>query len=236
MRLHPFGRLVRAAAVLAMLLLAGCSGGGSPRGDANSVSSTSTGSDLNATLANATPVPTTDTLYLLRAPSLNATLPENETVIAVKGAYNAQTFVWNRTLNSTGNLSGGHLRLWLLLPHSAVQQGAANDPGCTIHWILIVSWNGTQRTMDGGCGSLGMGTVPPGEYGFNITAPPITNRIPVGPGADLRIQATVGLVQPNGGAAYLMGGTGHFDSHLQLTGLAEPAVDPVPDAPQPPPE
>lgn len=226
------GLAVRIPALVLVVLLAGCSTGGSPQDEATSVTSTSTAQALDE-LANVTPLGLTDTFYLLRTPDLNVTLPDNETTLAVKGAYGAQTFVWNRTLNSSGNLTGGHLRLWLLLPRSAVQQGTANDPGCTVHWLAQVVWNETTRNLEGGCGSIGSGTIPPGDYAVNVTAPPPGNAIEFGPGANLRIQATVGLVQPQGNAVYLMGGNARYDSHVTLAGLEEPAVDPLPALPDP---
>ena len=214
---------MRAVLVVLAVLLAGCSTGGSPAYERDS-SSTSPAAAIPASpLLNNSLNATTDTLYLLAAPDMAEASPENQTVLGVKGAYGAQTFSWNRTMNATGNLTGGFLRLWLLLPRSAVQQGAANDPGCTIHWIVVLVWNGTQQVLDGGCGSLGMGTIPPGEYDFNITAPPVPTGLLYGPGANLILQVEVGLVQPSGSPAYLLGGTSHYDSRLHLDGLAEPA-------------
>jgi hypothetical protein len=181
---------------------------------------------LNATTANATLNATTDTLYFHKAPDLAFTAPLNETILATQWNGPPGQFRWNHTLNGTGNISGAHFDVWLRLPRSAVHTGAANDPYCSIHWIVQVLRNGTLAySYDAGCASVGLtGTVPPGDYRLQSGGPPLSNTMDVKAGDNLVVYAQLGMMIPNGGLHFI-GGNQAKSSAATFLGLAEPTLN-----------
>jgi hypothetical protein len=207
---------------VAAVAIAGCASAPPPAADGTIAPSGSVAPITGPVQAGVPFAPAwTDTLHLRAAPHLNATAGGNDTVVATKGAYFPEVFVWNTTLAASGNLSGAHLVAWLLLPRSAVQQGVGGDPGCTLQWTIVATTNGSAVAADGGCVSLGFGPLAPGLYLLEGTAPPWAANLTVARGTDLAIQVQLGIVLPNGGAAYLISGAAH-DSWLRLDGLRVP--------------
>lgn len=170
---------------------------------------------------------TTDTLHLLNPPELSL-VQANHTILVPKGAaYQAQTFLWNTTLHHSGNVSAADFHLFFRLTGSQAQAGA-QDPGCSVVATLVFTHNGTARGVSGGCGSLGLGVVPPGDRELSFAAPPDAFATPatVHPGDDVQVQLTVYLESPGfATTCYILAGPDH-DSRMVLAGLNEtlPAI------------
>jgi hypothetical protein len=219
--------VVAGVALLATLVLAGCSGGGNEGDGAEPLAQD--GPDEASLLADngtAAAAPATDTLWLSPDARLNASAVSNLTILATLSGAFPQTFGWNATLNGTGNLSAARLVLWLDLQNSALQPGVGGDPGCTAAMTLVLTLNGTATSQPGGCASLGTGSVPPGEHRLEFFT--LLTSFPQGavvaPGDGVVVQVAFGLSMPQG-VGYLLAGPDH-DSGLRLVGLREPVPAP----------
>ncbi|MES2155094.1 MAG: hypothetical protein V4510_08165 [bacterium] len=174
----------------------------------------------NATLGIANV--TTDGFHFLVPPLLGLG-PANHTILTPKGAtYQAQTFTWNATLHGKGLVTGAEIDLFLRITGTQVQAGG-QDPGCTATATYYFTHNATQRGFVGGCGSLGLGTVTPGDRELRFAAPPDAFATPqlVGPGDGVVVQVTLQL--ENAGFAptcYILGGP-DWDSNVRFIGLNE---------------
>lgn len=210
--------------------LAGCSGAEGdldPGADDLAVNSgaVDTAAPTNGTVAE----PITDTLWLTPEARLDTTASSNLTILATLSGAFPQSFGWNATLNGTGNLSAARLVLWIDLQNSALQSGIGGDPGCSAAMTVTFTINGTALVQPGGCASIGMGAVPPGEHRLEFSTL-LTSRpegVLIAPGDGVRVQVDFGLSLPQG-VGHLLGGGDH-DSGLRLAGLAEP----VPASPPP---
>lgn len=175
----------------------------------------------NAT-GNHSAVPATDRLHVVASTHLNTTGLANVTVVATLAGALAQTLSWNTTLAGAGNVSLARLNLWVDLGASALHPGVGGDPACSASVTYIFTVNGTNLAQAGGCGSIGQGTVPPGEYLLDIGSP--LTAFPAGlvltPGDKVLVQVAFGFVFPQGQGFVLSGGD--RSSALHLPGLAEP--------------
>lgn len=164
----------------------------------------------------------TDTFHLHADRGLNKTPLPNRTVVATLGGVFAQTFTWNATLAGGGNLTWGSLDVWVDLPSSAVQLGSNGDPNCSATLTFVFTRNGTNQAQGGGCGSLGSGSIPPGEYLLNLGGPMTSfpDGVQLAAGDGVLVQLTFTLAFPQGQAYVLSGGD--RNSRLWLDGLQEP--------------
>lgn len=218
----------RAVALLVLVALAGCSGGGrdgpNPQVEADAASRDA------ATLGTPEPASggaaVTDTLFLAPPARLNTTNPQNLTILAqISGAF-AQAFGWNTTLNGTGNLTSARMAVWVDLQNSAVQAGIGGDPGCSAALTLVFYVNGTAVSQPGGCASLGTGLIEPGEHLLEFAAPMTSAPaagLPIRPGDEVTAIVSFGFTLPQG-VGYVLGGGDH-PSSLRLAGLVEPVRD-----------
>lgn len=225
----------RAACALAALLLAvplaGCAAPGAAPATGTGAAATASGTGHHPTNGTAAPrppaPPRADQAHLLKAPLLNFTAPHgNETVIATKSPLaGAETYVWNFTVLQAANLTGAHTHAWLRVTQSSPQSGAANDPGCTLALTLVVRRNGTDAGYVGGCGSAGMGVLPPGDHLLEFAAPPGAVAVRVLPRDNVFLELTLAVEAPGLGAtAFLMGGSSERDTWVRLDGLREPVL------------
>ena len=216
-----------AAGLLLAAGLAGCSG---PDGDLQELADDLAlpGSDAEAEANVTLGAAVTDTLWPTPKARLNASAEANLTILATLSGAFPQSFAWNATFNGTGNLSSARLVLWLDLQNSALQSGIGGDAGCTAAMTLVLTLNGTATVQPGGCASLGMGSIPPGEHRLEFSA--LLTAFPdaavVAPGDGVRVQVDFGLSLPQG-VGHLLGGADH-DSGLRLVGLAEPVPPAAP--------
>ncbi len=165
---------------------------------------------------------TTDTLHFLAPPSLGLDVA-NQTILTPKGAtVQAQTFTWNTTLRNRATITGANVDVWLRITASQAQAGG-QDPGCTAVATFYFIQNGTQRGVAGGCGSLGVGVVAPGDREVRFAAPPeaFSQPVEIYPGDGVIVQLTLYLASSSlSPTCYIMGGPG-FDSGVRLYGLNE---------------
>lgn len=175
---------------------------------------------------NAT-VPATSVLHLGLAPSLNRTAPQGNDTIAMPLApvYPQQGLRFNTTLLGNGTVTATSTSLWLRITQSNVQAGSGTDPGCSVALTVVVRHNSTDGYYGGGCGSVGIGVVPPGDHLVQFSSPPSAfgTGAPVSPGDDITFAFTFYLSGPGlGTSAYVLAGSHENDSWVRVSGLAEP--------------
>lgn len=165
---------------------------------------------------------TTDRLHLLEPPLLGLRIA-NHTVLTPKGAtYQAQTFFWNTTFRHDAIVTGADFDVFLRITGSQAQAGS-QDPGCSAVATLVFTLNGTARAVNGGCGSVGVGVVAPGDRELRFAAPPdaFATSIRIYPHDEVQVQLTLYLDNPGfAPTCYIMGGP-DFDSAVRLAGLNE---------------
>lgn len=208
--------------------LAGCVGQESGTGTGTHASTSTTGTRPlgNATApANAT-VPTSATLHLMQAPGLNASAPRGNDTVAMPLAplYPSQGIAFNTTLRGAGNLTAASTSLWVRVTQSNVQAGSGTDPGCSVALTVTVQHNGTPSSYAGGCGSLGIGVITPGDHQVLFaSAPGALPGVVVAPGDGIALTFSVYVSGPGlGASAYVLAGSQERDSYVRLAGLAEP--------------
>jgi len=225
-----------AAAVLLVVLLSGCAGSGTSTTWTLAPTSThlTSGPRTNATTlahgAGNVTGPWTATLHLGLAPRLNASAPgANATVVAMPlaGVYPSQGMAFNTTLRGTANLTASLTAVWLRITQSNVQAGSGTDPGCSVALTVAVVRNGTAvASYAGGCGSLGVGVVPPGDHLVQFgSAPGAFPAVRLGAGDGVVLTLTFYLSGPGlGPSAYVLAGSAERDSWVRLDGLREPTA------------
>lgn len=222
-------RLALCVALVIALVLAGCTSTSETISTSTSLSSVPATGNLTQQV-NLT-VPSTATLHLMLAPGLNTSAPVgDETVAMPLGAlYPAQGIMFNMTMNGTGNLTGATSALWLRIAQSNVQAGSATDPGCTVSLSVMVRHNGTDSYYAGGCGSLGVGVIPPGDHLIQFSSvPDAFPNVILGPGDGVWLTFTIYLSGPGlGSSAYVLAGSQDRDSWVRLAGLEEPVAPPM---------
>lgn len=223
---------MRAAPWLAVAFaVAGCTANddaSSPPAD--TPASLAPGAAANQTIAHLADL-TSDTFHLATPPRLNLTAPlGNTTILAAKSPYfPGETFVWNTTLRDAANLTGARTVLWLRVTQSVLQQGAFGDPGCTVRLTITLRHNATDTVYDGGCGSAGVGLVPPGDHRVDFSAPPGTlPGVLLDRGDNVTLQLEVDVTSTSGAPSlYIIGGSREFDSLVKLEGMKEKLPQPV---------
>ena len=220
-------RLAAALLVLAFAL-AGCSDGGgddapTPAGT-QSASGSSTGPPPK-------PVPTSDTLHFLEAPTMAPAIPAGYGEVSTPastggfgggggGGQEAPAAEWTYKVQAPTNLTGGEVHVWIQITDTLVQfPDPRPDGGCT--WFLTLEL-GADSEVDVGCLTEPPGPINPGtkELIFPILS---TDGYEMEANETIlvRFDRAAFSASPENSVFVLSGSVDH-DSRITLRGLKEP--------------
>jgi hypothetical protein len=213
--------MMRVVALVSCLLmaLAGCSSG--PASDEATPSSVTTSSSATVLTFNAPP-PLTDTLHLLDAPHLAATLPEGGEEIRVpipsSAGVSGTEVRWSLPRPTGLNSISANLTFWVEVQGTVLN----NEPtGCFWYVVLTVdTGDGLSSLADPMCASE-PAVVPPGVRQltlFNSGSFDISGAS----GATIKVEVSVSSSVAPGASVALLAGTSEHDSSVTIAGLQLP--------------